>query len=639
VGIKYKLIYEGAAMKNMESMLLNEKASSEIVIGNTALVRAMIESGVRVVTSYPGSPTPEIAAAIRSIKTENRPFYFEFSINEKVAAEVAFGASVNGHLSCVFFKSVGLNVAADSVIQFGLLNLIGGMVIILGDDPGANSSQNEQDNRHFAKMSYVPMLEPATPTEAYSMFKLASKWAAENQMPIFLRMTTHVCHAKERVQFEGYKPSPINEESLFDVKNGHYIPITSLVLPMKRMALSKLDIIRKASDAQTSIFNGNKSEFGIITAGLPYLSLMEVMSELPHKPDVLKLNVVYPLAEKAIMNFLKTHKKIKILEELDPILEEMIQALAYREKIRIKIIGKLTDEDLIGEYLPDKVSDVMHRTWPDVFPAPQKVINQQSISPRPAQLCPGCGHRAAFFAIRKAIDPSTISVGDIGCHTLGFLPPYEIGQVLLSMGHSNGTAAGIGIFNKKRKIISLLGDSTFFHAGLPGIVNAIFNHHKHTLIIMENGTTAMTGHQNHPGSGANFDEPADKIPIRKVLEGLGVKSIRECDTYQIDKLASLIREAVEENEFNVVIARHPCMLKFTRQQKRAGRKTPPPVQVTEKCDQSHVCISKFACPSYQINEDGSVWVQEDLCIGDGSCKPTCPQNAIESNRGEKNEVS
>jgi indolepyruvate ferredoxin oxidoreductase, alpha subunit len=622
-------------MRDMESMLLNEKASSEIVIGNTAVVRAMIESGVRVVTSYPGSPTPEIATAIRSIKTAKRPFYFEFSINEKVASEVAFGASVNGHLSCVFFKSVGLNVAADSIVQFGLLNLIGGMVIILGDDPGANSSQNEQDNRHFAKMSYIPLLEPATPTEAYSMFKLASKWAAANQMPIFLRMTTHVCHAKERVHFENYTPTPISTESRFDVKNGPYIPITSLTIPMKRNALRRLDIIREAAEEHTFEFSGNKSEFGIITAGLPYLSLQEVMTDLQQKPDVLKLSVVYPLAEKKVINFLKNHKEVKILEELDPILEEMIQALAFRKNIHVKIIGKLTSEDLIGEYLPDKVSDIMHRTWPDVFPTHHQSINLKPISLRPAQLCPGCGHRAAFFAIRKALGSNDISVGDIGCHTLGFLPPYEVGQVLLSMGHSNGTAAGIGIFNNNRKIISLLGDSTFFHAGLPGIVNAIFNHHNHTLIIMENGTTAMTGHQNHPGSGANFDEPADKIPIRKVLEGLGVKSIRECDTYQINKLATLVQEALEEDEFNVVIARHPCMLKFTRQQKRSGKKSAPPVQITDKCDQSHVCISDFGCPSYQLNEDGSVWVQEDLCIGDGSCKPTCPQQAIESNRGEK----
>jgi len=254
-------------------------------------------------------------------------------------------------------------------------------------------------------------------------------------------------------------------------------------------------------------------------------------------------------------------------------------------------------------------------------------------------MCPGCGHRSAFYAIKQAIDREDITVADIGCHTLGALEPYNIGQVLLCMGHSNGTAAGLSLFNKNRRVISFLGDSTFFHAGIPGIINAIYNNHNQTLIIMENGTTAMTGHQDHPATGKNFNEITQKIPLKQVLEGLGVTDITEVDTYSQKKLTDAVKVAIQKEGFNVVIAKHPCMLKFNREQRRAGRKQPIPVKVGEKCNRTYQCISDFACPTFQLAEDGSVWVQEDLCIGDRSCMQTCPVQAIEPSekRGEPNE--
>ena len=232
-------------MKSMQDMLLRTEPFEEIVMGNTALVRAMVEAGTRVVTSYPGSPTPEIAAAIGSIAPQKRPFYFEFSTNEKVAMEVAYGAAVNGHLSTVFFKSVGLNVAADTFVQLGLMNIIGGMVVVLGDDPGANSSQNEQDNRHLAHMSYTPVIEPADPAEVYTFYKAAAALSREKHMPVILRMTTHVCHAKQKVVFEPWRPRPHDDTPRFEVSNGPYIPIAGLVLPMKARALANLGEVRE----------------------------------------------------------------------------------------------------------------------------------------------------------------------------------------------------------------------------------------------------------------------------------------------------------------------------------------------------------------------------------------------------------
>ncbi|WP_367357298.1 thiamine pyrophosphate-dependent enzyme [Mesotoga sp.] len=617
-------------MKKMGEMLLSPNSGSEIMMENTAVVRGMLEAGVRAVTSYPGSPTPEIAAAIASIPAERNPMYFEFSVNEKVATEVAFGASINGHLSCVFFKSVGLNVAADTFVQLSLMELIGGMVVVLGDDPGANSSQNEQDNRHIAHLSYVPVLEPSTPSEAYSMFIEAVRLSQKMHMPIIVRLSTHVCHAKERVSFGKLNFHDRDNKPKFGVENGPYIPITADALKMKRRALKKLEEFRRiAQDSYLNrIIEGTDTSRGIITAGAPYLSLLDVIGSSDTRPDILKLGIVHPLPEKEIVDFLSSHEEVKILEELDNLIEKEAKAIAYDNELKTKIIGKLDLEDWIGEYTPNKVEEVLSKTWQDFVEPSKPKIEGVELKPRPAQMCPGCGHRSAFHSIKKALKDSDITVADIGCHTLGYLEPYRIGQVLLCMGHSSGTASGLSLFNNSRRVVAFLGDSTFFHAGLPGIINAIFNKHNFTLIIMENGTTAMTGHQDHPAVGRNFREVTQKIPVRQVLEGLGVENIREVDTYNQSKLTQLVEEALEEEGFKVIIAKHPCMLKFSRELRRKGRLLPNPVRVNEKCNRKHVCVSDFACPSYQIADDGSIWVQKDLCIGDRSCIQTCPSEAI-----------
>ncbi len=617
-------------MKSMGEMLLSTGGGSEIVIGNTAIVRAMLEAGVRVATSYPGSPTPEIASAIASIPRERNPMYFEFSVNEKVATEVAFGASINGHLSCVFFKSVGLNVAADTFVQLSMMELIGGMVIVLGDDPGANSSQNEQDNRHYAHLSYTPVFEPATPSEVYVMFKQAAGLSKKLRMPVIVRLSTHVCHAKEKVDFG---PMPVNEHGnkpLFSMENGPYIPIAADALKMKRRALHKFWALKDlVEELPVNILEDNSSERGVITAGAPYLSLMDVLEEVEDKPDVLKLGIVHPLPKNRILQFLKAHKEVKILEELDDLLEREIKAFAYDNGLSTRILGKGDLEDWIGEYTPDKVREVLSKCWPDTFKPVNEPDSPVKLNARPAQMCPGCGHRSAFHAIKLALKDTDITVADIGCHTLGYLEPYRVGQVLLCMGHSTGTAAGLSMFNDSRRVVAFLGDSTFFHAGLPGIVNAVFNKHNLTLIIMENGTTAMTGHQDHPAVGRNFNDVSRKIPVRQVLEGLGVNNIREIDTYNQAGLKEYVEAALEEEGFKVIIAKHPCMLKFTREMRKKGKRLPRPVKVGEKCNLKYVCVGRFACPSYQIADGGKVWVQEDLCIGDRSCVQTCPSQAIE----------
>jgi indolepyruvate ferredoxin oxidoreductase alpha subunit len=622
-------------MKEMGSMLLRREAFSELAIGNTAIARAMIEAGVRVASSYPGSPTPEIAEALRSIKPAERPFYFEFSTNEKVATELAFGAAINGRLSAVFFKSVGLNVAADSFVQLPLMDISGGMVIILGDDPGANSSQNEQDNRHYARLSYCPLFEPASAQEAYDMFKKAAALARELRSAVILRLTTHVCHAKERIRFDAWNPGPIDDEPRFDPDSSNYIPIASAVFPMKRRALERLDALRLRLPSlgfDRVVDNGNPKR-GIITAGLPFASLMDALDSLPEgaaKPDILKLGAVYPFDEKLVLAFLRSHDEVKIVEELDTLLENDIKALAYDAGLRCAIQGKSDIDELMGECTPGKAKRVLEATWPGLFPAdPSRPSVAAALPPRPAQMCPGCGHRSAFYAIKKALRPRDITVADIGCHTLGHLPPYAMGRVLLSMGHSTATASGLSLFNDSRRVLCFLGDSTFFHAGMPGIVNAVYNAHRVLLIVMENGTTAMTGHQDHPGTGRNFSGDAEKLPIRAALEGLGVRNIREVDTYKQKELRSMVEQALDEPGFKVIIARHPCMLKFTREARRKPGWAARRVKIDQDiCDRNHECVERFACPTFQRDDEGRVTVSQDLCIGDGSCRQTCPASAI-----------
>jgi len=616
-------------VKKIGDMLIQKKPFQEMVMGNTAVVRAMVEAGTRVVTSYPGSPTPEIATAINSIPGDKRPFYFEFSVNEKVATEVAFGAALNGNLSTVFFKSVGLNVALDSFVQLGLMNIPGGMVVIVGDDPGANSSQNEQDNRNIFRMSRIPVLEPASPGEVYAYYLKAAALARQEHIAVVLRLTTHVCHARETVAFGEFSGAVPSHRIDFSPKNGPYIPIAALALDMKRTCIARIPRITAFAGEQglnTLIPGKNTWGRGVITQGLTCRSLQDVLQGADAMPDILKLGMIYPMDAGDVADFLKSHKEVLILEELDDIHEKEIKSLAFDQSIPVKILGKNSDEEFIGEYTPDKVLKVLHGVWADLVK--HHGLDAESVSeppvlvpPRPAQMCPGCGHRSAFHAVKKALGDEDITVADIGCHTLGFLPPYEMGQVLLCMGASPGIASGLSLFNTSRRVVAFIGDSTFFHAGLPGIMNTLFNHHNITLIVMENGTTAMTGHQDHAGT---------TIPIVSLLKGLGIENIFSCDTYQQKTLTDHVKAAMAVEGLSVVIAKHPCMLKFTRAQMKKPGFAARHVKIDDAlCSRSHVCVETFGCPSFVRHGDGSVGVNHDLCIGDGSCRQVCPEKAID----------
>jgi indolepyruvate ferredoxin oxidoreductase alpha subunit len=359
------------------------------------------------------------------------------------------------------------------------------------------------------------------------------------------------------------------------------------------------------------------------------LEVLENTGNTKEKPDILKLAIVYPVPKDTIAEFLRSHDEIKVLEELDDELERSIKALAYDLQLTTRIIGKNNQEDWIGEYTPEKIQHMLHITWPDLFVDQPPPRAQETAPLRPPQMCPGCGHRSAFHAIGEVLTDEDITVADIGCHTLGFQEPYNLGQLVLCMGASTAIGSGLSLFNTSRRVVAFLGDSTFFHAGLPGIVNALFNNHNLTLVLMDNGTTAMTGHQDHPGSGRNFNEISEAIPVRQLLEGMGVQSIYETDTYKQEELRRLMRQAMGEDHFSVVIARHPCMLLFARNQRKTKGSNPYHVKIDQKkCERIHTCIEKFGCPSFARGEDGTITVNNELCIGDGSCIPTCPTKAI-----------
>jgi len=626
-------------MAKLKDRLADPAGWTDLVMGNWALARAMVDTGTRVITTFPGSPTPEIAAALELIPKEERSFYFEYSANEKVALEVAAGAALNGHLSAVFFKSVGLNVASDSLIQQSMMQLEGGLVVILGDDPGANSSQNEQDNRVFARMSYIPMFEPATPQETYDMYREAVALVRRLRMPVFVRMTTHVNHAREMVTVQPRDMSAPSWTPRFDAANGPYVPIVSHVFPLKRRALEKLEQVREI--AETSSYNAVLSpngpalesgrRLGIVSAALPAMATLEVLAQTDKPVDLLKLGLSYPLPKRKIADFLAVHDEVLVLEELDPVMEIEIKAIAWETGAKARIRTRTDVEQLMGELGPRRVRSLLAETWPETFTAPKALISDAvEAVPRAPQMCPGCGHRSAFHAIKAALEKDSITVADIGCHSLGFLPPYRMGEVLFSMGHGVSTASGMAIGNKTRKVVTFIGDSTLMHAGLPGIANAASHNHDIVLIVMDNGTTAMTGHQPRFGSG----EDGPKISFKALLEALGVTFLRECDAYSQAELTAHVREALAHEGFAVVIARHPCMLKMTRDNKRKnpGFKLSPVTIDQSACDKRHVCAAEFGCPSFVRADDGSITVHEDLCIGDGSCMQTCPVHAIARKR-------
>ncbi|HUT98071.1 MAG TPA: thiamine pyrophosphate-dependent enzyme [bacterium] len=607
----------------------------ELLMGNYALVRGMFEAGVRVATTYPGSPTPEIARAILDAHAPS--LFFEYSTNEIVATEFALGAALAGHPSVVFMKSVGLNVASDAVVQLPLYELPGGMVVIVGDDPAAYSSQNEQDDRHFPRMAYIPMLEPSDAPEAKAMFKWAVEKAREHRTAVLIRVTTRVCHATMEVELG---PLPDNLPEPEGVPKRIQVPIAKDFLVMKRRALERLDIFEKYAEEgpwnRTVEAPGEDVGFGIITGGAAYLNTRTALDLLGRGAHIFKLGLSYPLPRKRLVEFCKARGEVLVIEELDPVVETELKALAYEEGLGTKITGlgkKLRSGDgafeaHLGELDPGRIAEFLAERLGREYPL--EVLDLADKAPaRLPQLCPGCGHRSAVYGTKMAVGLHGHPQADIGCHTMSYFPPYELGESLVCMGAGPSVAQGVGHVLPEGKVTSFLGDSTFFHAGIPGLINAVWNDHDVTVLLMDNEITAMTGHQPNPRSGRNREGPRPAIDPKAVLSAIGVPYIDEVEAWDIKAVREAVKKGLEFDGPAVVILKHPCMLYTTRAWKREG-KMPPPYRVNrDKCRLKKTCIKYFCCPAFSFEDSGGVQINPELCIGCGCCAQICPVGAIE----------
>jgi indolepyruvate ferredoxin oxidoreductase alpha subunit len=620
-------------------LLLKKAPRTEYVLGNYAFVRGMLESGVQVATCYPGSPTAEMANAMMGISGQ-AGVYFEISTNEKVALEIAAASSIAGRPSACWMKSVGLNVAADSAAQLSFFTMPGGLVVILGDDPGHLSSQNEQDNRLFLRAAYLPVLEPATAQEAKDYFVYGMELSQKLMMPVFIRTTTRTCHQLGRVDFEPRKtwdkaPEWDNELML---RGGGYVPLPGTLDVLKTKALKRLkeagEEMEKSGLNRVVRIGDGKPELRVITFGHCFQSLESALEHLGRSAEVLKLAQTNPLPKQTIREFLKEPGEVWVLEELDPVLEQEIKSLAYEEGLPARVIGKRGREDehelTLGEYHPTRMVEMVSRRL-GLSPALEVAAPNIPVPQRSPTLCPGCGHRTAFYAVKKAMgkDKEAFSMADIGCYSLGYLPPFKLGNLLFCMGSGAPSASAMSMAFPDEPVISFVGDSTFYHAALPGIANAVYNGHRQVIMVMDNGVTSMTGHQPNPNSGANARGQADKLSMDEILRAMGIGFVERHPAYEVDTLVDSLKRAFEyakspEGGVAVVIQEEANALIVAKERIKKGA-LPGPLSIDHKvCRNIENCLKNFSCPAIGLDENDLSAISTDLCVGCASCVQICP---------------
>ncbi len=541
-------------------------ANKKILLGNESIVRSALESGVNFVSTYPGTPSSEIGNIFSEI-AKKYGIYFEFSTNEKVALEAAIGASFSGLKCLVAMKSFGLNVCSDSLLPFCYTGSKGPTVIAVGDDPSCwSSAQSEQNSRAYAYLAHIPMLEPSDPQECSDFTKLSFEISEKFKIPVILRTTTRVAHQRMPVSLMRVLSGRMKGEF---VKNPHqFVTMPPRVLEMKKELLDKIEKIREfAEKSSVNMIDGkfNSKRVGIITSAVSYLHIKEALRELNVDLPILKLGFFYPLPEKKIKSFIKGLKKVLVVEELEPFLEKEITALAKETNPDLKIFGKnLLPE--IGELNSQKVASALARILGKKYQIPNVVLDLPTRFPR---LCQGCPYWFIFSAIKKVAPENTIFGGDIGCYMLAGFPPHNIQDYLFSMGSSIGIGHGVKKVTNQ-KVIALIGDSTFFHAGIPALINTVFNKSNPLIIILDNRTTAMTGHQTNPGLGrTGMGEPAMEIKIEDIVTACGVRNLKILDpTASLEDFHSAIKEFLNKDEVSVILARRICAFLERKQKEK-----------------------------------------------------------------------
>lgn len=574
---------------------------SELMLGNQAVARGLYEAGVSVISSYPGTPSTEITEF--SSKYPEDEMYCEWAPNEKVACEVAIGASIAGARSFCAMKHVGLNVAADPLFTASYTGVNGGMVLAVADDPGMHSSQNEQDSRHYAIGAKVPMLEPSDSQECKDYAKLAYEISEKFDTPVILRLTTRVSHSQSAVTTADRIPHTIPEYKKNIAKNV-MVPANAI---KKHVVVEQrtLDLIEYAETSGINTVEMNSDEIGVITSGICYQYAKEALGD---KASYLKLGMVNPLPVKLIKDFAAKVKTLYVIEELDDVIE------THCRKNGIDVKGKELFT-LQGEYFQSKVRQVVlgeNDEWQTL---------DAEIPVRPPVLCAGCPHRGVFYILKKL---GVMVSGDIGCYTLGAAAPLSAIDTTVCMGAS---ISGLHGFNKGRKgeyegkAVAVIGDSTFMHSGITSLVDIAYNRSNSTVIVLDNSITGMTGHQNNPANGKNiYGDPASAVNLEALAHAIGINSVTVVDPGDLAETERVIKEELAKAEPSLIIARKPCALLKTVKHK-------PPFRIdADKCKNCKSCM-RIGCPAL-VSGDKCITIDNTLCVGCGLCEQLCKFDAI-----------
>ncbi|MDD4237788.1 MAG: indolepyruvate ferredoxin oxidoreductase subunit alpha [Desulfotomaculaceae bacterium] len=589
-------------------------------MGNEAIAYGAVEAGVQVASAYPGTPSSEILSTLAGLALE-KGFYAEWSVNEKVALEVAAGAAYAGARALAAMKQVGLNVASDPLMSLAYIGVKGGLVLVVADDPGPHSSQTEQDTRLFARFAKLPVLDPATPREAKEMTRYAFELSEKLLLPVILRPTTRTCHACQDVEIQDTTAVPQPVSGFQRSPNWVIFPNLSA---RKHVWLNGQQEVARES-FENSPFNqltiNEQSDVGIIACGVSYNYVMEALQLTGLEASVLKIGTPYPLPAGPVLQLLQHAKKILVVEEQEPVVEDQVIALAWKTRSTAQISGKY--DRLVareGELNVNKVRAILEN-----FCGRQPHSIEAAVPPelplRTPVLCAGCSHRASFYILKEAArGKDTLFAGDIGCYTLGAMPPLNTTDTCLCMGASVSIAAGLSRVEPHRQQVAFLGDSTFFHSGIPGLINAVHNGANITLVILDNSTTAMTGHQPHPGLNRTAMGPTDQsINIARMVEACGVEFVRVADPFDLKAALQVAKDALAFAGPAVVIMQRECVAQIN---KGRHRRINP-----DLCTECGACIDELGCPAIG-KPAGQPEILEN-CFGCGFCNQVCPVGAIE----------
>lgn len=603
--------------------LIEEKNRRLILLGNEAVVRGAMEAGIDFAAAYPGTPSSEIADALAMV-AKDYGMYYEYTVNEKVAMEMVAAASASNLKALTCMKHVGLNVASDAFMSIAYTGVRGGLVIVSADDPSMHSSQNEQDNRYYSLLANVPMLEPDSPQECYEMTKKAFSLSETLEMPVLMRTTTRVNHTSSDV-LVGEVQKREEHKGHFEKDPKRFVIVPAVAYREHKELLARMERAKEMSESSELNFVEGSGDTGIITSGVSYLYVKEAVENTGIKAKILKLGFTHPLPEKKCTEFLKGCKKVLVVEELEPFLETQILALKAKNDLKVEIHGK----DLLPrcyEFDLLLVEDAIKR-FAGSMGMERKREEGITVPPRPPVLCPGCPHRNAYYVAKQLTRGKAIFPNDIGCYTLGLNDPYNAADFLLCMGSSVGTACG---FSKStdQEVISFIGDSTFYHGGIPALIDGIHNNANFLLVVLDNRTTAMTGHQ--PTPGLPYNAVASNLPVilpEDIAKGCGVKNVEVVDGNDLRALRSGMKEMLDKKELGVLVVRAPCILLENRELRRKGAEVKIYEIDQNLCNQCDICIEKFGCPAF-YKEEGKIWIADDLCNGCGVCLQVCGRKAI-----------